>query len=62
MRDDYSLKGKTVEIKVDLESKVGEQLSSMEEFTGISASELVNTAVKRFISQHKDFFPASNNR
>jgi hypothetical protein len=57
MRDDYKLVGEVKEIKVNVEDEVALKLSSMEQYSGISQSELTNTALKRFISQHKDFLP-----
>lgn len=57
MRDDYKLSGPTQKIQVELETHVCEQLEAMEEFTKLKSSELINTALKRFITQHKDFLP-----
>lgn len=47
----------TTKIELDLEAKLVEQLKVMEGYTKISKSELVATALKRFISAHKDYFP-----
>lgn len=44
-------------IELELEAKLIEQLQTMESYTKISKSELVTTALKRFISSHKDYFP-----
>jgi len=57
MKDDYKLQGQTGKIEVELEVDVLESLKKMAENSKITASELANTAVKRFASQHKDFFP-----
>lgn len=57
MKEDYPLKGATTEITVTLEKGVAETLKKMTEFTKFSESELINTAVKRFISVHSDFYP-----
>jgi hypothetical protein len=57
MKDDYKIQGAVAKIQVDVEKDVAEKLQAMESFTKISTSELVNTAVKRFITQHMDFFP-----
>ena len=57
MRDDYKLKGSTVHLGFDVEKEVAEKVSAMEKFTGLSASELGNTALKRFITHHSDFLP-----
>lgn len=57
MKDDYKLQGATAKIQIDVEKDVAEKLQGMEAHTKISQSELVNTAVKRFITQHMDFLP-----
>ena len=48
---------KKVKVELELDAKVAEQLTIMENFSKISRFELVDTALKRFISQHKDYFP-----
>ena len=58
MRDDYKLQGATEKVEVQVEKQVAEILRAMADHSKFSASELVNTALKRFISQHKDFLPA----
>ncbi len=57
MLDDYKLKGATKKIEVEVEKDIAEKLSGMETHSKLSRSEIVNTALKRFISQHKDFLP-----
>lgn len=57
MRDDYKIKASTQKVSVEVEADVAKQLASMEKYSKISQSELANTALKRFISQHKDFLP-----
>ncbi len=57
MRDDYKLQGPTSKIEINVEKDVAEKLASMEKYSRISVSELTNTALKRFISSHKDFLP-----
>jgi len=57
MRDDYKLKGPVAKMEVELEKDVAERLSVMEKYSKFSKSELTNTALKRFISSHKDFLP-----
>jgi hypothetical protein len=57
MRDDYKIKGATQKVTVEVEKPVADLLASMEKFCKHTASELTNTALKRFISQHKDFLP-----
>lgn len=49
--------GPTAKIELELEKTLIEQLATMEKHTKISKSELVATALKRFISAHKDYFP-----
>ena len=57
MRDDYKIKGATLKVTVEVEKEIADRLASMEKFSKHSVSELANTALKRFISQHKDFLP-----
>ena len=57
MREDYKLKGQTSRVEIELEAPVAEALMKMEGFSKFSRSELANTALKRFISTHKDFMP-----
>ncbi len=58
MRNDYKLKGKTVKVEIELEQGVVDTLKAMEEFSKFTRGEITNTALKRYISQHKDFLPA----
>ncbi len=44
-------------VEVKLEKSVAEALRVMSENTKISQNELVNTAMKRFIATHSDYFP-----
>lgn len=57
MLDDYRFKGPTRTITIELEEAVIETLNQMEAHSKIAKAQLLNTAVKRFISQHKDFLP-----
>jgi hypothetical protein len=57
MRDDYKLKGNTTKIEIEVEKETAEKILAMEKFTKIARGELANTALKRFISSHKDFLP-----
>lgn len=50
-------KGPCAKIELELEKTLIEQLHIMESHTKISKEDLVTTALKRFISQHKDYFP-----
>jgi len=58
MRDDYKMVGPTVKIEVEVEKEVAEKLAAMEKHAKLTKSELTNTALKRFITAHKDFLPA----
>jgi metal-responsive CopG/Arc/MetJ family transcriptional regulator len=57
MQEGYKLKGPTVKLDVDVEKDVAEKLAAMEKHSKYSRSEITNTALKRFISAHKDFLP-----
>jgi len=57
MRDDYKISGETRGLDLVIEKSVAEILEAMAKHTKHSPSELANTALKRFISQHKDFLP-----
>lgn len=62
MRDDYPIKSQTAEIKVQVEKTVSDTLEKMTRYTQIPVSELVNTALKRFIAHHRDFLPPQDRR
>lgn len=49
--------GPTTKIELDLEKLLVDQLGVMSNYTKIPKSEIVTTALKRFISAHKDYFP-----
>lgn len=57
MRDDYQIEGPKTKLHVEIEKEMVEVLGKMSEYTGHQVSELVNTAVKRFVASHKDFLP-----
>jgi len=57
MKSDYKIANKTVKMDIQVEENVIEVLNQMAKFSKHSTSELVNTALKRFISAHKDFLP-----
>lgn len=57
MKEDYALKGKTVTTQIQLETEVAEIIKKMSEYSKFSESELVNTAIKRFIAVHSDYLP-----
>jgi metal-responsive CopG/Arc/MetJ family transcriptional regulator len=59
MRSDYKLKGQTVKVEIEIEKEVAEVIKAMEDHSKFSRSEITNTALKRYISQHKDFLPAN---
>jgi hypothetical protein len=58
MLNGYKLNGPTRKIEVEVELEVAEKLLKMEQFAKLTKSEIANTALKRFISTHKDFLPA----
>jgi|GEM_PF-885394 len=57
MKSMYKIEKEVGKLEVQIEKTVIEKLSAMSEYTPHTVSELVNTAVKRFISAHKDFLP-----
>lgn len=57
MRDDYKITAKTQRLEVEVEADLVQKLAAMEKHTKLTVSELANTALKRFISHHKDFLP-----
>jgi hypothetical protein len=57
MRDDYKLVGAVAKLEIEVEKDIAEKLLAMEKYSKITRSELTNTALKRFISSHKDFLP-----
>ena len=58
MRDDYKIVKPTSSISLQIESEVIDILKAMESHKKITVSELANTALRRFISSHKDFMPS----
>ena len=57
MRDDYKILEVTGKLEVEVEKKVIDRLILMEGYSKLTRSEITNVALKRFISQHKDFMP-----
>ncbi|NDG85270.1 MAG: hypothetical protein EBX52_09590 [Proteobacteria bacterium] len=57
MKEDYALKGQTVQVSLQLEKEVAETLKKMSEYTKFGESEILNTALKRFIAVHSDYLP-----
>lgn len=57
MRDDYKIKSSTERLEIEIEKEVRDTLMKMSEHTKLTPSEITNTALKRFISHHKDFLP-----
>jgi hypothetical protein len=57
MREDYKIKNATAKVEVEVEKTIAEKLSAMETYSKLTKSEIVNTALKRFIAAHKDFLP-----
>lgn len=44
-------------IQAKVEKEVAECLSVMSQHSKLSSDEIVNTALKRFIATHQDYFP-----
>jgi hypothetical protein len=61
MRDDYKLQGNLMKLEIEIEKEVAEKILEMEKHTKLTRSELTNTALKRFASQHSDFLPKKKN-
>ncbi len=59
MLDDYKINGPKSKIDVEIEAEVAKKLDKMTQHTKLSASEIINTALKRFIAGHSDFLPSS---
>ena len=59
MRDDYKMDGPVEKIQIEVEKSTAETLKAMEKYSKHTLSELANTALKRFVSAHKDFLPPS---
>jgi hypothetical protein len=57
MLDEYKLNGKTVKVEAELEADIADKLSLMSQYMGFGASEIINTALKRFVAVHSDFMP-----
>jgi predicted DNA-binding ribbon-helix-helix protein len=62
MKDDYKITGQTAQTQIELEKDVLDKIQAMAAHTKLTVSELTNTALKRFISGHKDFLPPSMNK
>lgn len=62
MKDDYKITAATGKIEIEVEKTVIEKLQAMEKHSKFSVSELANTALKRFISSHKDFLPQAEKK
>jgi formyltetrahydrofolate hydrolase len=62
MREDYKIKTATAKLEVEVEKEIAERIQAMAQYMKIPASELANTALKRFISSHKDFLPPADRK
>jgi len=62
MRENYKIMKPTDPFQFEIEKEVIEVLHAMESHTKLSVSEIANTALKRFISAHKDFLPPDHFR
>jgi antitoxin component of RelBE/YafQ-DinJ toxin-antitoxin module len=54
--NEYKISGKTKPIEIQIEASLLQKLADMEKTMKLTPSEIINTALKRFISHHKDFF------
>ena len=59
MRDPDKKLNLSAPVAVKVEKCVAECLTIMADYTKISADEIVNTALRRFIVTHKDYFPGN---
>jgi hypothetical protein len=50
------------ELHVKVEKEVAELLKAMSEHTKIPESEMVNTAMRRYIATHSDYVPAAKKK
>lgn len=57
MKDDYKIQGPTAKLSVEVEKELVELLGKMSGHTKHSVAELANTALKAFVSRHRDFLP-----
>jgi predicted transcriptional regulator len=57
MKDDYKIKTETAVLTVKIEAEVKKAIDEMASHSQHTQDEIVNTALKRFISSHKDFLP-----
>ncbi len=57
MREDYDIQGPKRSVSIEIEKDAADNLDKMAAYKELTVSQLINTAVKRFISQHKDFLP-----
>lgn len=57
MREDYELVEPISKMEIEVEKDIHETLQAMSQHTKLTVSQMANTALKRFISQHKDFLP-----
>lgn len=57
MKNQYKILAETAKTELTIELSLIETLKQMEAYTQFTVSELANTAIKRFVSHHKDFLP-----
>lgn len=49
--------GPLVKFECEVEAEIAKAIKAMEAHTKMPLATLVNTALKRFVSQHKDYLP-----
>ena len=57
MLDQYKINGPTGKVEILIEEEVIRIIQAMAQAKKFSFSEITNTALRRFISQHSDFLP-----
>lgn len=48
---------KAIRMEIEIEEDVAQKLKVMCEFKKLTPGEIVNKAMKKFITQHSDYFP-----
>jgi antitoxin component of RelBE/YafQ-DinJ toxin-antitoxin module len=62
MLDGYKIEKPTDKLQTEVEKSIVQAITAMSEYMKLTPSELVNTALKRFIVAHKDFLPPNYGR
>lgn len=62
MKDSNKKLDLNTSIQAKVEANVAESLKLMSGHTKISQDEMINTALRRYIATHSDFFPPKNKK